>query len=316
VISLIHKTKLVVYLSFLFFFFNLKISAQQSSKPAGSNATLTNMVSTTIHDTCLNRRFSIVFYLVQDSSYSLNPINTSTIITPMINALNAAFKPICVEFVACSTVFIPNWSYLELDIKKHGPALFNSYYTPKTINLYYSAIVGGSPNGEVAYTYPIPALNSAAQFTDAVITGWNGPPYPTPTNIPALIHAFGHFFGLPDTWAEINPGTPANPPPPVTSPTITSMEWATRGANANCYIHGDGFCDTEADPFGANTGVNPYRNKLEACGYKYGLKDGNGDYYFPPVDNYMSYYKCRCKFSQEQYNFMAHFIMTRRNYLH
>ena len=63
---------------------------------------------------------------------------------------------------------------------------------------------------------------------------------------------------------------------------------------------GDGFCDTEADP-------HPIGEVQGApCDFQSGPKDANNDYYTPPLDNYMTYFKpCRCRFTQEQYNFMA-----------
>ena len=65
-------------------------------------------------------------------------------------------------------------------------------------------------------------------------------------------------------------------------------------------------------PLGYNSNTNP----VPVCNYQTGIKDGNNEYYVPPVDNLMSLYPCRCHFSQEQYNYMAHIILTKRLYLH
>jgi hypothetical protein len=109
----------------------------------------------------------------------------------------------------------------------------------------------------------------------------------------------GHFFGLPDTFEEI------------TSPGSPSGELYER---TNCYTNGDGFCDTEADPY--PNGYTP--NSPTPCDYIYGPIDGQGRYFTPPVDNFMSEARlsCRCRFTQEQYNWMATTILTQRLYLH
>lgn len=97
-------------------------------------------------------------------------------------------------------------------------------------------------------------------------------------NSTTMIHEMGHLFGLPHTF---DGGT----------------ELVRR---TNCYTDGDGFCDTEADCHPA--GVDPTAH----CDFQPGPQDANSDYYTPPLDNYMTYFKsCRCRFTQEQYNFMA-----------
>lgn len=110
------------------------------------------------------------------------------------------------------------------------------------------------------------------------------------------MHLLGHYFGLPHTHDEISPSPPAVPGPP---PGIASQEFASQ-TTTNCSVHGDGFCDTEADPLGNS-----------------GQQDGQGNYYIPPIDNYMSYYSStRCKFTAMQYYKMAYTMMTKRLYLH
>lgn len=103
------------------------------------------------------------------------------------------------------------------------------------------------------------------------------------------IHEMGHLFGLPHTFENGN-------------------ELVRR---INCYTLGDGFCDTEADcyPSGKVTGAH--------CDFQPGPQDTNSDYYTPPLDNYMTYFKpCRCRFTQEQYNFMAYTFITSGTQLH
>lgn len=103
------------------------------------------------------------------------------------------------------------------------------------------------------------------------------------------IHEMGHLFGLPHTWEAVG-------------------ELVRRNG---CNISGDGFCDTEADP-------HPIGEVQGApCDFQPGPKDANNDYYTPPLDNYMTYFKpCRCRFTQEQYNFMAYTFLTSGTQLH
>jgi hypothetical protein len=306
-------------------FFSALAQEPQETRKKGSGAGLNSTVSNLDHGPCLHKNFSLVFYIFKDSTFSLccNQINTS--IPQTVNALNKIFAPICVSFSACSTVVIPNYSLGEWDYVSMSNGFIANYHTDNTINVYIpefmSSGVGTDP---AASTYPPPNV-TATGYKDAIILSRSDIFIPASTSTLGVLtgtaevaHVFGHFFGLPHTFDEINPGSPANPPPPVNNPPINSKEWAKR-TNGNCYTHGDGFCDTEADPFPArgNPAPNYRRPHMDNdCFYIYGLKDGFNDPYFPPVDNYMSNYPCRCRFSQEQYNFMAEFIKNNRLHLH
>jgi hypothetical protein len=135
-----------------------------------------------------------------------------------------------------------------------------------------------------------------------------------------LLHQVGHFFGLPHTFDEINPAgasTVIPGPPANASPPVTTLEYVNRTNLQNCLEHGDGFCDTEADPFpSAAAGATLYSGP-QGFTRASGLRDGHGDFYVGPWDNIMSSYSAsRCRFTQQQYNYMAYIIMTRRLYLH
>jgi hypothetical protein len=293
-------------LFFIFFIFSaLFFNAQIKNTGTGSGNTIQTMVTTLKHDTCLNKKFSLVFYIVLDSNYSVGnatPANLNT----MVANLNNAFKPICVQFLNCSTVFIPqypydNWTKMVID-----PIVTSNYYTDKTINVYITTTVtGGSYENE--YAYPPPASNTVSAkdvivLSKGSLVSINSVPFQS--HIP--IHQFGHFFGLPHTFEEI--GSPILPAPP---PGAISYEFVNR---TNCYAHGDGFCDTEADPYPLNFNNSVF--PVPICNYITGIKDGNNEYYIPPVDNIMSLYHCRCHFTQEQYNYMAYTILKKRMYLH
>ena len=308
--SFFRTTKSVAYLTIFLGILTKNLLAQNPKSFGSGVKPVQTMVNTAMHDTCLNKTFSIVFYFIKDTGTIVNATFMNAARTTVLNKLNNAFSRICVKFQACSTVVIPNslwntWSHSQL-----ANVAINSYSTANTINLFLPMdLVTAIPGENSAYTYSIPPLSSN-QFTDAVVIDVDA------LNDGNVEHVFGHFFGLPHTYAEIDTISSVSPLPPTNNPPIKSREWVKRGPGSNCYTHGDGFCDTEADPFPAGTGIGRSPS-IEGCGPVYGLKDGNGDYYFAPVDNFMSEYtKCRCRFSQEQYNYMAGFIVTRKLYLH
>jgi hypothetical protein len=280
------------------------------AKKKYSSAVTNNLVTSIKQDTCINKKFSLVFYVTLDSNYHWGQGQSSTpppFLTPSniaagVSALNAAFSRICISFMNCSTVVIPNYNYNTWTQNNFETIVTNSWYTPKTINVYVPADIL-IPSGAGGYTY-FPGVGKDL----IVITKQN-----MMGNPGELVHQMGHFFGLPDTWDEI--GSPVSPGPPAG---IASYEYVSR---TNCYTNGDGFCDTEADCYWAVVPPGPHNtimsNTVSPCTYVwYGVQDGHGDYYTPPSDNYMSDYLCRCRFTQEQLNFMAHTIITTRNYLH
>lgn len=295
-----------------------------SGKKFNSQATVNNMRPSVKHDTCLDKKFSIVFYLIQDSANSITsntaiPLITNTLLTPMINLLNEKFKPICVSFENCSTVVIPNYNFNRWEQQITHTMVTNSWFTDKTINVYLPEMLSNQPPADVkSYASTLTTMQNPTITPENSIVidrfaamGENFAPL-SPTAFfkgDYTLHAFGHFFGLLHTFDEINPNLPVSPPPPSG---ITSKEFVDRVAAPNCYTHGDGFCDTEADPWpiGSGTGGAPF------CNYSQYQADGKGAIYIAPSDNLMSVSACRCRFSQEQYNYMAWFILKYRLYLH
>jgi hypothetical protein len=233
---------------------------------------------------------------------SLNLIN-NTYIPQKINYLNNIFKRICVSFEHCRTVVVPNWEFGKWKNGAVDDAVYNNYSTENTINLYLVETINFSLC-QMDYGY-MPDQPNAAHPKNMIVAELLTPPGSN------LAHAFGHFFGLFHTHMEINP-LPASPPPPTqtSGAQIVSNEYVDA---SNCALYGDGLCDTEADPYPANTSYN--RNHV-MCDYNGGIKDGKGDFYTPPFDNFMSYYSCRCRYTQQQYNKMVETILTKRMYLH
>lgn len=257
---------------------------------------VSNMVSYLDHDTCLNKQFSIVFYVVLDSVYSDVPVTQPTL-AAMVNALNDNFRPICVSFANCSTVFIPNYPFNKWQKFTTEPVVTQTWYTPNVINIYLVDSVKTAGENEI-FGYangpsllPVPPIISVPTRSDVVVLTKQSLLLP---NFYSAMHHMGHFFGLPHTSDEIGPNTATVTPPPPSN--VISYEFVDR---TNCAEHGDGFCDTEADNFSLTD-----------------LLDGKGDYYIQPIDNFMAFYLTACRYSQQQLNHMARIIATRRLYLH
>lgn len=227
------------------------------------------------HDTCLHRELSIAFHVVLDSNGQAG-VNGADINTGM-DLINAAWKPICISFKNCKTDYIPNYNYNQWRDDPDESTCFPNYCIENTINIFLVENI----------------------VTPANAGGYAGKMSPSGCNriviqkgsIPGVIvHEMGHFFGLPHTWTDAG-----------------TDELVVR---TNCYTNGDGFCDTEADPYPLGRGGSH-------CDFTPGDKDANNNYYTPPLDNYMTYYKgCNCRFTQEQYNFMVYTFLTLGTQLH
>jgi len=230
------------------------------------------------HDTCLHRELSIVFHIVLDSMKQ--PGVTIADLDACVNKLNDGWKPICVAFKRCSVNYIPDYNYNEWKDNLHEPTCFPNYCATKTINIFLvdNIVTGGGMSGPAGYAggMLVNGHNIIVMRKDAF------------TSTTAL-HEMGHYFGLPHTF-------------------IGGNELVRR---TNCSTAGDGFCDTEADPYSQGDDPNA------PCNFISGPKDANNDYYTPPLDNYMTYFKnCRCRFTQEQYNFMVYTFLTKGTHLH
>ncbi len=264
-----------------------------------------NLVTTLKHDTCLNKKFSIIFYVIADSAFQWGPPGgmsgnggpamAPSDLTTCINKLNTAFKRICVQFFNCSTVVIPHHPYNRWWKNITHPIVASQFKTQDCINIYLVDSIK-LPLGASGYA------GSEIVIQKRNVTGV------TP------IHEMGHFFGLIHTFDDM-----LNPAPPSTVVPNPNQPFSSELVNrSNCYTAGDGFCDTETDCFPFNGTPNQYFNN-QACGGDFytGPQDANSEFIIRPMDNYMTYASgCRNKFTQEQYNFMAAYILSNLLYLH
>jgi hypothetical protein len=288
-------------------------SQSTQNKPLNGSSNSAMMVNGTDHDTCLNKSFSVVFYVIQDTTLAKNisSVQQNEILTVM-KVLNNYFARICVTFQNCSTVVIPNYEYNKWTMKVDKDVTDN-WYIPNTINIYLVEELVYKPEfEEIGYAHAPGIPGAKFSNKEVMVFQYMTVAPDKKKNImdlnssgvqaSAVAHAAGHFFGLPDTFSELA-GSP-----------MGTYEMVRR---TNCDVTGDGICDTEADPFPLSYFPPPGTVPKGAyCRYWPVLKDSAGDYYTPPIDNMMSMYLCRCRFTQQQYNHMARYILKNKWHLH
>lgn len=276
------KRTLIIFVLFPFFLGAQKITEcgnKMSSDDLQRHYAMAQSAAALLpHDTCLHRELSVVFHIVLDSTNQ--PGIALSDLDVCINLLNSKWKPICIAFKKCSLNYIPNYNYNQWTDVPDESTCFPNYCTDKTINIFLveNIIKGGGIPNPAGYAGKMTASghNIIVMRKDAFTST-------------TAIHEMGHFFGLPHTFEGGN-------------------ELVRRTA---CYTTGDAFCDTEADPWSSGNVQGAH------CDFQPGPKDANNDYYTPPLDNYMTYFKpCRCRFTQEQYNFMVYTFLTSGTQLH
>lgn len=198
--------------------------------------------------------FTIKVHVIGDSAINKQKLEQT------IEKLNIAFAPISIRFKVrnkidyiCQNLNVDSL-YFDGAIEK---SVCNQHDDKRFINLYIL-----EKSGEVlGYThYPIMNLNRIFISKNKL-------------NEPAMVHEFGHYFGLLHTF-ENN----------------LIEETDAR----NCEYAGDKICDTPADPLGASF-------VEDDCKLWGEYKDNDGNKFSPDMSNYMSYYgKCRSRFTKEQ----------------
>lgn len=183
----------------------------------------------------------------------------------LVQELNTAWAPICISFKLCDTVVVPITAYAYWEDSTMIAPFMSTYVRPEIIPVILVEDII-DPKDAAGYA-SLGGIASPGTYIVMKKSSGGG----------VWIHEFGHYFGLPHTF-EASGGT----------------ELVDR---SNCLVAGDRICDTQSDPY--VDGVSP-----KVCIQVWGV-DPHGDYYLPPVDNYMSYYDCGCRFTQMQYFKMA-----------
>lgn len=223
----------------------------------------------------VNRTLIVTPWIVLDSLYQ--PGVSEAAIQSQITTVNSKLAPINLSLTICEFRYIENYRYDLFVNATEEDELTTLYNEPNTINMYFVQVIVDMPLA-AGYAY-MPGGKDVIVITKGGLS--------------AMPHEVGHFLGLPHTFEGGN-------------------ELVER---TDCYNTGDGFCDTEADPYNSsNSGA------LDAnCNYKgQPAKDSNGDWYVPPVTNIMSYWGCECEetdFTFEQLNKIADVVLNIRNYL-
>lgn len=210
---------------------------------------------------CIDRTYSVVVHIVKDTfgttNFDISKLTTS------IQYLNTAFSPICVNFNICDVRYISNYNFDDWELAKNDYEAACLYSEPKHINLFFvQKITSFEGNG------------FATQ--NGIVTSWKNIIVLNKNFILSnIVHYFGHYFGLLDTF-----------------------ELDEKVDGSNCTSSGDKICDTPADP--PRGTLNNH-----TCDYVDNVVDVNGQYYKPLVENFMSNYgDCRKSFTHQQYEQM------------
>lgn len=181
-----------------------------------------------------------------------------------VERLSQAFAPANMAFEVCTFNYINDNKFYNLT--KFDEARLITYDIENTINIYFVNQISSAKEGRICgYTYyPTKNLDNVFMANACVPQGTT------------LIHELGHFFGLYHTH-EVQFG-----------PELVS--------GANCSAAGDLICDTPADPGLSASLIS------DACEFTGFVTDVFNTAYTPPVRNYMSYSRQRCRdsFTQEQ----------------
>jgi hypothetical protein len=220
--------------------------------------------------------------------------------------------------------YIKGFSEINLTALYNGPQSFAgtnrmiSTKKPDAMNVYMTNNAGdGTGTGTVLAYYSNRSSSLDAEYANDWIVCTNG--QANAANATTIAHEAGHFFSLPHTfygWEATDAPTVAAPCAPATinySGRIVVVEKVPRtGANKNCDVAADGFCDTPADynlGFGWQGG---------GCAWSGVAKDPDCVPLDPDETNLMGYFlNCIKNFSGEQKTAMLNNLLQhpKRAYL-
>lgn len=223
----------------------------------------------------------------------------------MIETLNGYFSApeIGIQFYLCGITYIHSDAWADLTINTESSALrtFAQSQNPdfdNVINIY---------------------LVSRIQLDNKIYSGYASPPGSGPGSIYIsgvydnnLAHEMGHFFSLPHTFAG-GPTVTDSQHPEYAQYVQDNITLLVNSApkNFSCYDTGDGFCDTNADPYKNPTSFCTFNSTCqELINCTPYPNDPLGVPYDPDPSLLMSYYlECSTRFSGEQMTQMRNVLM-------
>lgn len=212
----------------------------------------------------VNKKFLVTLHMVQDSLGNY-PLSSAGLATARTNIALASdfYSRIGVSFEASEPVhLIENYRFSQLQTMDELAELTNIYGKEHRLNLFI-----------------------VEEFTDDLLGacglgGGNSIYMAGSCIVPATFaHESGHCFGLAHTFGTGD----------VFGDFVATDELAD---GSNCETAGDFICDTPADPYSPNSGIQ----YIDDCAFIYDGKDANGNYYDPDLGNVMGYYdeSCAC----------------------
>jgi hypothetical protein len=251
----------------------------------------------------------VVFHIVSDAT-GAGGINEASVLD-MLCGVNDFYRDNNIQFYVKQIRYIKNTTLYSSPQSVTSTMAANKQSTG--LNVFIVNVINNSGGGSVLGYYQNQYSNSRYDFDCIVLIKTQVSRAASST----AAHEFGHFFSLPHTFVgwESAPFTPttAQPCAPILNPIRTPTEYVTRtGANANCGVAADLFCDTPAD---YNTGYG-----YSGCGpiYTGNMKDPDCVLLQPSFGNLMGYFiGCETLFStQQKANIRADLtVNTARTYL-
>ncbi|MFK7757113.1 MAG: M43 family zinc metalloprotease [Flavobacteriales bacterium] len=224
-----------------------------------------------------HKEFQVYCHISRDS-VSTDLATSVDQIQLAIDSLNTVFDPVKMSFNICAVDTLANTRYYDWDSQFEESYALTYNYVPGVINMYFCNSVETDEGLVGGYAmFPGGAdIIVMSCANDGEITNRT------------IIHEMGHFFGLFHTFeTEFGEGLVDG---------------------TDCDSTGDLVCDTEAD--------HNQTYFFGECDAQFEELDSAGNWYTPPVDNFMSYYNnCTCRFTIQQYNRMVEMYLQERSYL-
>ncbi len=140
---------------------------------------------------CLGKKLSITAYIFRDS-LGADGISQATI-QSAVQTMNNDFSPMCLSFDVCKYVYVNNYNYNDFKGVVHEDEVYNLYYTPNTINIYFvKSLISKSGSAVCGYAYMPGGRDMIFLQKSCVGDG------------KTFSHEMRHFFGLYHTFETSN----------------------------------------------------------------------------------------------------------------